>query len=71
MNTTTEYNLDNYAAIIKTLLEQVSRLPPPLNQYLEIQLNELITLVEDIRSPRFMMIGRRGAGKSSLINAIF
>jgi len=31
----------------------------------------LLQLVEDIRSPRFMVIGRRGAGKSSLINAIF
>lgn len=71
MKITTEYSLDNYAVIIKTLLEQVSRLPPPLNQHLEKQLNELITLVEDIRSPRFMMIGRRGSGKSSLINAIF
>jgi len=65
------FNFDNYAGLIKLLLEQVSQLPPPLRQRLEKDLNELLRLVEDIRSPRFMVIGRRGAGKSSLINAIF
>lgn len=71
MSTATEYNLDTYADLIKALLDQLSRLPPPIRQPLEKELNELLHLVEDIRPPRFMLMGRRGAGKSSLINAIF
>ena len=71
MTTNFEYSFDNYSDLIKLLLEQVSRLPPPLRERLEKELNDLLRLVEDIRSPRFMLFGRRGAGKSSLINAIF
>lgn len=71
MTTNSEYSFDNYSDLIKLLLEQVSRLPPPLRERLEKELNDLLRLVEDIRSPRFMLFGRRGAGKSSLINAIF
>ncbi len=71
MTTNPEYSFDNYADLINLLLEQVSRLPSPLRQLLEKELNELLHLVEDIRSPRFLVIGRRGSGKSSLINAIF
>ena len=71
MNTDSGYSFDTYAGLIKSLLELVSRLPPPLRQQIEKEVNDLLHLVEDIRSPRFMVIGRRGAGKSSLINAIF
>jgi predicted GTPase len=69
--TTYDYNFETYADLIRTLLDQISRLPPPLRTRLEKELDELLRLVEDIRSPRFMLIGRRGAGKSSLVNAIF
>jgi uncharacterized protein (DUF697 family)/predicted GTPase len=71
MTTDSEYSFDSYIDLIKSLLEQVSQLPTPLRQPIEKELNELLHIVEDIRSPRFMVIGRRGAGKSSLINAIF
>ena len=69
---TNEYNFDEYAGFIKQLLEEsVSKLPPPLRAIVEKELNNLLRLMEEIRSPRFMVIGRRGSGKSSLINAIF
>lgn len=71
MVNSTDLNFDNYTGLIHSLLEQVSRLPSPLKEKLEKELNDLLQLVEDIRSPRFMLIGRRGAGKSSLINAVF
>jgi len=71
MTTITERNLNSYSALIKTLLEQLSRLPSPLREQIERELNELIHLLEDVRPPRFMVIGRRGAGKSTLINALF
>lgn len=71
MTNSSEYDFDSYEALIKKLLEQIKILPPPLRKELEKQLNELIRLIQEIRSPRFMVIGRRGAGKSSLINALF
>jgi len=71
MTTTKERDLNSYSAAIKMLLAQISRLPSPLREQVERELNELIHLMEEIRSPRFMVIGRRGAGKSTLINALF
>ncbi|MCK8817882.1 50S ribosome-binding GTPase [Natroniella sulfidigena] len=35
------------------------------------QINQLITEVKERRPPRFVLVGRTGAGKSSLINAMF
>ncbi|MBV8884619.1 MAG: 50S ribosome-binding GTPase [Chroococcidiopsidaceae cyanobacterium CP_BM_RX_35] len=71
MTKTTEQNLTNYSALVRMLLEQLSHLPPVLREQVERELNELLHLLEDVRPPRFMVIGRRGAGKSTLINAIF
>lgn len=71
MTTTRERNLDSYAAFIRMILDQISFLPPILKQQVERELQELLALLEDIRSPRFMVLGRRGAGKSTLINALF
>lgn len=71
MNKTEQSNLNNYSNLIKILLDQISHLPPLLREQVEQELNELIHLMEDIRSPRFMVIGRRGTGKSTLINALF
>jgi predicted GTPase len=68
-----EFNLDfeNYLDLLENLLGQLSRLPEPLRKELEQVLSELRSIVEEVRTPRFMILGRRGAGKSSLINAIF
>ena len=71
MTLTKGNELDSYPALIKLLLDQLSLLPPPLRQQVEAELQELLHLVEDVRTPRFMVIGRRGAGKSTLINALF
>jgi len=71
MATTEQRNQDSYPALLKLLSEQLSLLPTPLKEHLEKELKELLNLVEDLRTPRFMVIGRRGAGKSTLINALF
>lgn len=71
MSIDSESNFDSYTKLIRLLLEQISRLPSPLREQIENELKELLQLLEDMRSPRFMVIGRRGTGKSSLINAIF
>lgn len=71
MTQTSPPPLDSYTTLIHSLLEQISQLPPPLRHQVEQELRELLQLLEDVRAPRFMLIGRRGTGKSSLINAIF
>jgi predicted GTPase/uncharacterized protein (DUF697 family) len=60
-----------YEGLIETLLDQVKRLPGPIRRKVETELKELLQLVRDRRPPRFMLVGRRGAGKSTLVNAIF
>jgi uncharacterized protein (DUF697 family)/predicted GTPase len=53
-------------------LEQVlSHLPGPLGAGLKGRLGELRELLVEQRAPRLVLVGRRGAGKSSLINALF
>lgn len=66
-----DQELNDYAQLIEILLKQLSRLPSPLRRKVTEELNELLQLVRDRRSPRFMLVGRRGAGKSTLVNAIF
>ncbi len=60
-----------YEHLLEMILDQLRRLPPFLRQRLEQELKEFLEFVRDRRPPRFMVIGRRGAGKSTLINAIF
>jgi uncharacterized protein (DUF697 family)/predicted GTPase len=53
-------------------LEQVlSHLPGPLAAGLKGRIAELRELLVEQRAPRLVLVGRRGAGKSSLINALF
>lgn len=49
----------------------LQRLPGPARAGVVERLGELRRLVLDQRPPRFALVGRRGAGKSSLINAVF
>lgn len=71
MTTTDDENFKSYEELIEKLLEQLRRLPPFLRKSMEKELEGFLRLVRDRRPPRFMLFGRRGAGKSTLINAIF
>lgn len=53
------------------LLESLDRLPGPIQARIRRELLELKALILDQRPPRILIVGRRGSGKSSLINAIF
>jgi predicted GTPase len=57
---------------ISELAEQgIARLPESLGLTTKNELVILKELLMDARPPKLMILGRRGAGKSSLINAIF
>ncbi|MCL1468106.1 GTPase [Argonema galeatum] len=71
MTTTNKSDEDSFAHQIEKYLEQLSRLPPFLTKEVKEDLEDFLRLVKNRRSPRFMLVGRRGAGKSTLINAIF
>ena len=49
----------------------IARLPEAQNRSTKNELLILKELLMDARPPKLMILGRRGAGKSSLINAIF
>lgn len=51
--------------------EKLSSLPENLRKPLKKELDKMKELIIDTRSPRFAIVGRRGAGKSSLLNAIY
>ena len=49
----------------------LDRIPEPLSSHIEEEFETLEEMIMKQRPPRFAIVGRRGAGKSSLINAIF
>ncbi|RAL25184.1 hypothetical protein DL240_02955 [Lujinxingia litoralis] len=51
--------------------EMLDKVPEPVARKLRDHLKELRELLFEQRPPRFVLVGRRGAGKSSLVNAIF
>ena len=53
------------------LEEMLDRVPEPMAKELREKIAELRQLLLEQRPPRFALVGRRGAGKSSLINALF
>ncbi len=55
----------------KRLEEMLEKVPEPMAKELRKKLEELRELLLEQRPPRFALVGRRGAGKSSLINALF
>ena len=64
-------NYENLAEIFKLLEGMFNKLPIPIAKNMEKEVAILRELMMNQRQPRLMIIGRRGAGKSSLLNAIF
>jgi predicted GTPase len=63
---------DNLFATISELAERaIERIPEATGHATRNELMILKELLMDARAPKLMILGRRGAGKSSLINAIF
>lgn len=61
----------NFQAIVDLVLAGIERLPDPPRESMKKEFLKIKEMIMDNRAPRIMIVGRRGAGKSSLINAIF
>src|SRR5258708_27689472 len=59
------------ARAIARLESLVDRLPVEVGKDLRARIATLRALVLEKRPPALLLVGRRGAGKSSLINALF
>lgn len=69
----THRNNEEFNALLKYINEQLDKLPIPQNKKDKILINllKLQKITLEAREPRIALVGRRGAGKSSLINALF
>ncbi|MDP6380013.1 MAG: 50S ribosome-binding GTPase [Phycisphaerae bacterium] len=57
---------------LKTVEDKfIPKLPEPLRSKVRKEIRKLREMVMEAREPRIAIVGRRGAGKSTLINAIF
>lgn len=56
---------------VRRLEELLERVPDPLARDIRQKISHLRALLLEQRSPNLVLVGRRGAGKSSLINALF
>ena len=63
--------LKSYEALITLFRKLLAPLPPFVKRDIERYLNEIDSLIQASRPPRFMLFGQCKAGKSSLINALF
>lgn len=57
--------------LLGTILSGIEKLPAPVREKAREEFLKMKELIADSRAPRIVIVGRRGAGKSSLINAIF
>jgi len=58
--------------IFKLILKNIiPKLPEKIRWLVETEIDKLREIIMEARIPRFAIVGRRGSGKSSLINAIF
>lgn len=62
---------ENFTEILLLLEDILERVPARLAEKMKAELGSLREMLMESRAPRLMIIGRRGAGKSSLLNAIF
>jgi uncharacterized protein (DUF697 family) len=56
---------------INKLLQYIDKLPGGVRQRVIAELQPLLRFLENGRYPRVMLVGRRGSGKSSIVNALF
>lgn len=64
-------NDGNLHELVDLVLKGIDRLPNPPRESIKREFTKIKEMILENRPPRIMVIGRRGAGKSSLINAIF
>jgi predicted GTPase/uncharacterized protein (DUF697 family) len=64
-------NSDNIEKIISLLISASKKLPSPAREIVSRELENIKEMLMDNRPPRVLIIGRRGAGKSSIVNALF
>jgi predicted GTPase len=63
--------LKSLARAIARLEELLERLPLDVGKDLRVRVTTLRTVLVEKRPPALVLVGRRGAGKSSLVNALF
>ncbi|QRO01343.1 50S ribosome-binding GTPase [Archangium violaceum] len=71
MAQTNEPTFQEIAETIRRLEELLDRVPDPLARDIRQKIAHLRALLLEQRSPNLVLVGRRGSGKSSLINALF
>ncbi len=64
-------SIEHLNDIVNTIIKGLDKLPASLGAGLKKDFAMLKELVLESRPPRIVILGRRGAGKSSLVNAIF
>jgi predicted GTPase/uncharacterized protein (DUF697 family) len=62
---------ENLNEIVELVMKAIERLPNPPRERIKKELLKIKEMIMDNRPPRILILGRRGAGKSSLINALF
>jgi predicted GTPase len=61
----------NLQELVDLVIKSIDMLPDPPRENIKREFIKIKEIILENRPPRIMVIGRRGAGKSSLINAIF
>lgn len=64
-------NDNRFNELVDRVLSVIEHLPDPPRERIKREFTKIKEMIMENRPPRIMIIGRRGAGKSSLINAIF
>ncbi|MEM1032568.1 MAG: GTPase [Myxococcota bacterium] len=59
------------SATLATIEGMLGELPSAVAKQLRIKLRDLREILVERRAPRFVLVGRRGSGKSSLVNALY
>ncbi len=62
---------ENFQKLIDLIINASKKLPSPAREIVGDDLENIKEILLDNRAPRILVIGRRGAGKSSIVNALF